>query len=550
MADTPNIPNIPSRLKPPVPHPREGPPLFRDDPDAAVEWMESLGPQSPGVPMKGLEGPQITGEEFRGLADVFRELNDTLSQEPGKADLGGGERDLDAWFERTFAELTTISENTMPRRAEENAGLSGDDLRGLADALRSEPVQTPPPKYFPETKPGQGYNDDEWRSIMERLRNRTSELKIDDQFTLPLPDQRDDERRPELLPPETAGQSQLPPMAKIVSDAELQNMVTQFRDVVAELKVPTTTNYDPAQLPPTTLVPQLPPTTLAASGSATPPPPSATTLASRSPTTLSADTQPSSAQKKDECLPVVLCPEVYVKLEQLLKSTGLPGPGTSGPGNPSGPKPSKQVDWWERLDNLSQKFERAYSQDRLEVQAKQNFKAVDKVGQWIGGEAGGILSMVGKFGSRLLETAERLRSFGLALHEANMRFAETSPSMALVQAQHQYRMFMLDFERGERRSKSADLLSRSNDALSKELAPYEDAFADVKNYLTAIPIMGVVNALEAIGKMVKYLQEIHKKIVGEKDDGKDDKSPELTLNEWGVNVADDWYKDYGKKPVR
>lgn len=99
----------------------------------------------------------------------------------------------------------------------------------------------------------------------------------------------------------------------------------------------------------------------------------------------------------------------------------------------------------------------------------------------VGGPFGTVGAQVFKFGKIMGESLEKLRRWTDQLHEANLRFAEFSPSMAGVAARDEARQIMLDQQRGERRAPSAENLAQGKNKLDKTLAVFEDGLASFKN---------------------------------------------------------------------
>lgn len=185
-------------------------------------------------------------------------------------------------------------------------------------------------------------------------------------------------------------------------------------------------------------------------------------------------------------------------------------------------------------------------------------EGVGDIGRGIGSEraghiAGGIFGGMGKIGdafgtgtpldamnpvsapikfiAAIGEGVEKLRDWNDKLHEANMKFAEFSASMARVQAEQQMRDIQLSQERGERRAESAQRLAEARHRLNRNLAPIEDAFANLKNNLTA-DLLGPLNRL-----IERLLGES-----GEVGEG-------FTLNETMGGIASmGWMASYGLPP--
>jgi hypothetical protein len=104
----------------------------------------------------------------------------------------------------------------------------------------------------------------------------------------------------------------------------------------------------------------------------------------------------------------------------------------------------------------------------------------EAAGAMIPGPAGVGIETAGKLVRVMGEALEKLRDFAEGLHQANMRFARISPSMSVVQAEHQMRQMLLDFQRGQRRAEPARDLSAALDRLNARLAVFEDFWANAK----------------------------------------------------------------------
>jgi hypothetical protein len=163
----------------------------------------------------------------------------------------------------------------------------------------------------------------------------------------------------------------------------------------------------------------------------------------------------------------------------------------------------------------------------------------EKAGQQIGGPVGGLIEKFSKLGKIMAESLDKLRDWTRNLHESNMRFAEFSASMALVQAQTDIRRIELERERGERRAATAGRVSESMMNLEREVTPWEDAWANIKGELTA---WGIDKLARILGEMNDVAREIPliKALLGDKD-------KEIDIhNTWVNSVSDDYLNNLNR----
>lgn len=138
------------------------------------------------------------------------------------------------------------------------------------------------------------------------------------------------------------------------------------------------------------------------------------------------------------------------------------------------------------------------------------------------------------FGENISKSVEGLRSFNDNLHSANMRFAQFSASMAIVEANQEVRDILLSQKRGERRAESAEYLAEGRNQLEQKMARIEDATANIKNWLTGYFDRTITRFIE---KAEKWLNMQEKEEEGEN----------LNMNEWVDVVANDnWDMNHGR----
>lgn len=94
-----------------------------------------------------------------------------------------------------------------------------------------------------------------------------------------------------------------------------------------------------------------------------------------------------------------------------------------------------------------------------------------------------VAGAVAKFAGTLLEGVDKIRNWGNQLHEANMQFAEFSGAMAAVQAQTEIQEFQLKRSQGDNRAESAAYLAGGKLDLDKAMAPLENLWAKIENYV-------------------------------------------------------------------
>lgn len=99
-----------------------------------------------------------------------------------------------------------------------------------------------------------------------------------------------------------------------------------------------------------------------------------------------------------------------------------------------------------------------------------------------------------KFQEAIVGSIATLRRWNDAVHQANMKFAEFSASMSMVQARAEWRRILLEQERGERRSGSAEYFEQGRFMTEQRMAKWEDGFANAKHL--------VLGSLNRIGNLI------------------------------------------------
>lgn len=98
-----------------------------------------------------------------------------------------------------------------------------------------------------------------------------------------------------------------------------------------------------------------------------------------------------------------------------------------------------------------------------------------------GGAIGALGGPLGKVAQVAMSVVDGLGRMGNALHAANMRLAEYSPSMAMVEAQSEVYEIESTYRKGEARAGSAERLSRGRAAADKAWEPFTNFMADSGN---------------------------------------------------------------------
>lgn len=149
--------------------------------------------------------------------------------------------------------------------------------------------------------------------------------------------------------------------------------------------------------------------------------------------------------------------------------------------------------------------------DRIERIGQQMFSGLSRIGDRIPGVFGKAIKYVGDFGEGLFKGVEKLRKWTDRLHDADMRFAEVSASMAQVMAERHVRDIMLARERGDRRSAAARYREEATSRFERNIAPVEDAFANLQSWINgAVQNVGssVVEAFyRTFPRLAAWLQE-------------------------------------------
>ena len=99
----------------------------------------------------------------------------------------------------------------------------------------------------------------------------------------------------------------------------------------------------------------------------------------------------------------------------------------------------------------------------------------------LGGAIGKVGGPLGKLAQVALMAVDGLGRMSNAMHAANMRLAEYSPSMAMVEAQSEVYEIESTYRKGEARAGSAERLSRNRAAADKAWEPFTNFMADSGN---------------------------------------------------------------------
>ena len=127
------------------------------------------------------------------------------------------------------------------------------------------------------------------------------------------------------------------------------------------------------------------------------------------------------------------------------------------------------------------------------------------VGAAIGDAAGKVVSAQLKMAAALLELPDKIRAWGNQLHEANMQFAQFSSSMAQVQAQTEVREFYLKRSQGEARAASAAYLAKGKGEVDKTMAPLENLWAKIENYISGGVMRLLAKILDPLAQLANLL---------------------------------------------
>ncbi len=145
------------------------------------------------------------------------------------------------------------------------------------------------------------------------------------------------------------------------------------------------------------------------------------------------------------------------------------------------------------------------------------------------------MAVVGTFAKVLGESVEKLRRWGDALHESNMKFAEFSGGMSLVQAQQQERDIRLNQQRGDFLAPSARRAAEAQSRFNRNVAPMEDAWTQSKNEWKAI----IFESLNAV--LEKYFSQWTNQYATGQGEG------EMTLTQWtDRHTRQGWDTHFGR----
>lgn len=130
----------------------------------------------------------------------------------------------------------------------------------------------------------------------------------------------------------------------------------------------------------------------------------------------------------------------------------------------------------------------------------------------VGAAAGGPIGAAVGFGAALITASTQLRAFIGSVHEGNMRFAEVSASMAVVQARHEMMQYRIDRQLGEATAGSAAKLSNAINQLDAESVNLRANWKNMQNDFSvglAIVSSKLQNAFQGIlTKVFGYDQKV------------------------------------------
>lgn len=157
-----------------------------------------------------------------------------------------------------------------------------------------------------------------------------------------------------------------------------------------------------------------------------------------------------------------------------------------------------------------------------------------------GGPIGMAASAALKLGEGLMTAVDKLRAFSEQLLESNFRFAEFSGAMKRVEVENEIRMMRLSRERGERRADSTRNLAEARSRLETAIAPWEDAWARMKNEIFAELLEGMTLLVEGVNNILESLGIEFSK----------NKHPEEAMNQFMKEIgAARWFEKFGR-PAR
>lgn len=155
----------------------------------------------------------------------------------------------------------------------------------------------------------------------------------------------------------------------------------------------------------------------------------------------------------------------------------------------------------------------------------------------LGGPAMAPVAMFAKLGTALSDSVEKLRTWNDSLLASHMEFSKFSGAMAMVAAETERRRILFEKDRGDRRADSARNLSESRDRLERNLAPIEDAWANIKSDFLAEINNGISKIIEAIWGAAET-----------KEEGPD---MDMEVTEAGSKAWEGWEDNYtGNRPPR
>jgi hypothetical protein len=143
-------------------------------------------------------------------------------------------------------------------------------------------------------------------------------------------------------------------------------------------------------------------------------------------------------------------------------------------------------------------------------EVKGRFKAVGRAFESERGEdiVGNLSRAMGldMFTKPLTDAAAKLRELSDAAHNANMKFAEFSGSMATVQARQYARDVEYGMRRGEARAGRAEELEKARSRYREAWAPMEDAWANLKNEFLTNMLSNLSEILETLNQLFGWLK--------------------------------------------
>lgn len=196
-----------------------------------------------------------------------------------------------------------------------------------------------------------------------------------------------------------------------------------------------------------------------------------------------------------------------------------------------------QANWGEARSRTGE----ALTSDRFGNIGGNALGAVSSFAAMIPHPAGKAVAVIAKFGEALFKSVERLRDWNDRLHQADMRFAYVSASMARVQAEHEIRQIQLDQERGERRADTARSRTEASDRLNRTLARYEDMQANFQNKMVA-------KLLDFTNGVVTGLEKLLPKPVQNALNAGAQANQESMANWLDLTTNADWASEYGAPP--